>query len=109
MRVGEAYERIPFRLVFSKDLALCVIANVADLGEAANVELCGAELRHDGGSGLVMATSWLSGARCRGSNQKFEMPSIRDFLMMPTNQLLHSSAFTISNNRLDNLSTNSSA
>jgi len=46
---AKAHERIPFRLVLSEDLALCVVANGADLGEAANVELCGAELRHDGG------------------------------------------------------------
>lgn len=51
MRNEETQERVPFGLVLCEDLALCVVANIADLGEAANVELCGAELGHDGGSG----------------------------------------------------------
>ena len=43
--------RIPFGLVLGVHLALRVVANVPDLGKAANVELLGAELRHDGGGG----------------------------------------------------------
>lgn len=49
----EAQERIPFGLVLSEDLALRVVADVANLAEAANIKLCGAELGHDGGSGAV--------------------------------------------------------
>lgn len=64
MRAQEACERIPFRLVLSKDLALCVVANVADLDEASDIELGGAELRHNGGSGLGMGDELA--VRCRG-------------------------------------------
>lgn len=46
-RHEEACAGIPFGLVLREDLALRVVANVADIGEAANVELCGAELGHD--------------------------------------------------------------
>lgn len=64
----EAYERIPFRLVLSEDLALCVITNVADLGKTANVELRGAELGHDGWSRLVMGDERAIQGRCRRSD-----------------------------------------
>lgn len=46
---------LPLRLIFREDLALRVVTNVTDLGEAADVELCRAELRHDGGSGIAMS------------------------------------------------------
>ena len=39
---------IPFWLIFHVDLALGVVANIADLREASDVEFCRAKLRHDG-------------------------------------------------------------
>ena len=45
-RLGEQQPNLPFRLVGSKDFPLCVIANVPDVGVAANVEHLGPELRH---------------------------------------------------------------
>ena len=49
----------PLRLVLGIHLALGVVANVADLGEAANVQLGCTELRHGGGGcvRLVVAQS----------------------------------------------------
>jgi hypothetical protein len=46
----EEVGRIPFWLVLHVHLPLSVVANVADLGETANIELCRAKLRHDGGT-----------------------------------------------------------
>ena len=39
---------LPFRLVLRENLPLRMIANVADLGEAANIERLRSELRHVG-------------------------------------------------------------
>lgn len=39
---------IPLWLILHVYLALGMVANIADLCEASNVELCCAELRHDG-------------------------------------------------------------
>jgi len=44
----EEVGRIPFWLIFHVDLALGVVANISDIRKASNVELCRAELRHDG-------------------------------------------------------------
>ena len=49
-------EYVPFRLVLGEDLALRVVADVTNLGEAANIELCGAELRHDGSRATAMGS-----------------------------------------------------
>lgn len=52
--------RIPLRLVLGEDLALRVVANVADDGEAPDVELLCAELGHGndvGGVQLLDAVS----------------------------------------------------
>ena len=47
----------PLRLVLRVDLALGVVANVADLGKAPDVELGRTELRHDGGGWAQLAVS----------------------------------------------------
>jgi len=54
VRHEEAYARIPFGLVLREDLALRVVANVTDIGVAADVELCGTELGHDDDCGTAM-------------------------------------------------------
>lgn len=41
--------RIPLGLILRVHLPLCVVADVANLCKASNVELGRAELRHDGG------------------------------------------------------------
>lgn len=48
---------IPLWLIFRVHLPLGVVANVADLGEAPNVELSRTELRHDGGGGCQLPVS----------------------------------------------------
>jgi hypothetical protein len=40
--------RLPLGLVFSENLALRVVPNIPDLGEATNIKLLSTELRHDG-------------------------------------------------------------
>jgi hypothetical protein len=50
--------RIPLGLILGVDLPLCVVANVADLGEAPDVELGSTELRHDGDDGLERCSRW---------------------------------------------------
>lgn len=47
---------IPFWLIFHVDLALGVVANIADIREASNIELCCAELRHDGRRCVAMCS-----------------------------------------------------
>ena len=47
--------RVPLRLVLHVHLPLGVVANVADLREASDVELLCAELRHVGGGGGVQS------------------------------------------------------
>ena len=48
---------IPLWLIFRIHLALGVVANVADLREASDIELSRTELRHDGGGGCQLAVS----------------------------------------------------
>jgi hypothetical protein len=43
-------QRIPLRLVLSKDLSLGMITEDLDIDEAAQVELLGSEHGHDGGN-----------------------------------------------------------
>lgn len=47
----------PLRLKLGKDLALGVVAKVADIDEAAQVEACGSEMRH--GVLTMGRESWL--------------------------------------------------
>ena len=49
LRDMRTQRRIPFGLILRVHLPLCVVADVANLRKASNVELGRAELRHDGG------------------------------------------------------------
>ena len=49
LRDMRTQRRVPFRLILRVHLPLCVVADVANLRKASNVELGRAELRHDGG------------------------------------------------------------
>jgi hypothetical protein len=71
VRHQEAYARIPFGLVLREHLALRVVANVTDIGKTADVELCGAELRHDDNCGTAMGGELTIWGQSRGSIQKF--------------------------------------
>lgn len=77
VRPEEAYARIPLRLVLCEHLALRVIADVTDVGVAANVELCGAELGHDDECGTAMGGVLTIWGRSQGSIQKFARQASR--------------------------------
>ena len=51
---------VPLGLKLGKDLALGVVANVADVDVTADIELFGAEHRHDGG---LCGRDWLEASR----------------------------------------------
>jgi hypothetical protein len=77
VRPEEAHARIPFRLVLREHLALRVVANVTDVGVAADVKLCGTELGHDDECGTAMGSVLTIWGRSRVSIQKFARQASR--------------------------------
>jgi hypothetical protein len=77
----DSSRRIPFGLVLGVDLALRVVANVTDVGKAADVKFLRAELGHDGGGqvgamqNVVRSCRWFREVEMRGP-----APYRRDFV-----------------------------
>lgn len=55
-----------------------MITNVTDLGEASDVEFCGAKLRHDGSGETLVGSKLAIWGRCRGYELEVQFAKIRD-------------------------------